>query len=246
MPIRRAHRTWSICSHRAGAARAGFHLIEREPGGMNQRAFRLDFFIAIGALLVSALTAATLIYQTHVIGRQYAATIWPYLSITGSLEPHGETIGVENDGLGPALIESAQLSVDGKPASAWYDYLHAIAREPTIRAYFLKSRAEVLSGKASTGAITVSSIGPGSTIRPGASHTILNVSFPSSVPLTALLRHPITLDFCYCSLNGSCWNLHAAPGASSGTTPQSTAHCATSAAISARLSPPSGSLMFSK
>lgn len=214
---------------------------------MNDRAFRLDFVIAIAALLVSALTAATLIYQTHVIGRQYAATIWPYLSITGSFtELHGETIGVENDGLGPALIESAQLSVDGKPVSAWYDYLHAITREPAIRAYFLKGRADILAGKTPTGHLSVSSIGPGSTIRPGASDTLLDVSFPSSAEGTALLRHTITLDFCYCSLNGACWNLHSVAGTSGGTSPQPTAHCATSTAISARLSPPTGPLMFSK
>jgi len=48
---------------------------------MNEKAFRLDFFIAIAALLVSAISAIALIYQTRVIGDQYAATIWPYLSI---------------------------------------------------------------------------------------------------------------------------------------------------------------------
>ena len=47
---------------------------------VNEKAFRLDFFIAIAALLVSTLTAATLLYQTHVISDQYAATIWPYLT----------------------------------------------------------------------------------------------------------------------------------------------------------------------
>ena len=44
---------------------------------MNEKAFRLDFFIAIAALLISALTAGALVYQTRVIADQYAATIWP-------------------------------------------------------------------------------------------------------------------------------------------------------------------------
>jgi hypothetical protein len=32
---------------------------------MNDRAFRLDFFIAIAAVVISALTAGTLVYQTQ-------------------------------------------------------------------------------------------------------------------------------------------------------------------------------------
>jgi hypothetical protein len=43
---------------------------------VSEKAFRLDFFIAIAALLVSAASTIALIYKTRVIGAQYAATIW--------------------------------------------------------------------------------------------------------------------------------------------------------------------------
>ena len=42
---------------------------------MNDRTFRLDFFIAVAAVLISVITAGTLFYQTHVIGDEFAATI---------------------------------------------------------------------------------------------------------------------------------------------------------------------------
>ena len=109
---------------------------------MNDRAFRLDFFIAIAALLVSALTAGTLIYQTRVIGAQYAATIWPYLSVETTYDnPSGVTIALNNEGLGPALIHSAHLSVDGKDASSWYDYFIVLAREDSrLRSFFVRTQ----------------------------------------------------------------------------------------------------------
>ncbi|MBV8375238.1 MAG: hypothetical protein JO302_06980, partial [Candidatus Eremiobacteraeota bacterium] len=115
---------------------------------MNERAFRLDFFIAIAALLVSALTAGTLIYQTHVIGAQYAAAIWPYLSVETTYDnPNGVTIALNNEGLGPALIHSARLSVDGKSVASWNDYFLTLAREdPRIRSFFTRMQAAVQRG----------------------------------------------------------------------------------------------------
>jgi hypothetical protein len=103
---------------------------------MNDRAFRLDFFIAIAAVLISAITAGTLFYQTRVIGDEFAATIWPYLSVGTAYDTGGETIEVANDGVGPALVRSAQLYVDGRKVRAWNDYLKALARDPELRKLF--------------------------------------------------------------------------------------------------------------
>ncbi|HLY03999.1 MAG TPA: hypothetical protein VKR56_16055 [Candidatus Cybelea sp.] len=197
---------------------------------MNDRAFRLDFFIAIAAVLISALTAGTLFYQTRVIGDEFAATIWPYLSVGTTYDAGGETIEVTNDGVGPALVRSAQLSVDGRKVGAWNDYIEALARDPELRNLFLRAQAAVQAGPAGHATITLSSIGPSSTLRPGESRTLLRISLPFSVPLHAMLKHAIVLDFCYCSLNGSCWTLHTIPGQIN-PDPASVSHCADRAAI---------------
>src|SRR5579863_2155170 len=115
---------------------------------MNDRAFRLDFFIAIAALLVSALTAATLIYQTRVIGHQFAASTWPYLSVSTTLDPQAISLDLANDGLGPALIRSAQLTVDGRPLPSWNAYFQTLAtEEPALRALFTRAAAQALAGR---------------------------------------------------------------------------------------------------
>jgi hypothetical protein len=197
---------------------------------MNDRAFRLDFFIAIAAVLISAITAGTLFYQTRVIGDEFAATIWPYLSVGTTYVTGGETIEVANDGVGPALVRSAQLYVDGRKVRAWNDYLKALARDPELRKLFLRAHAAVQAGSAGNATITMSSIGPSSTLRPGESRTLLKISLPFSVPLRAMVKHAVALDFCYCSLNGSCWTFHAIPGQIS-QDPAPVSHCADRAAI---------------
>jgi hypothetical protein len=197
---------------------------------VNERAFRLDFFIAIAALLVSALTAGTLVYQTRVIGDQFAATIWPYLDLGTTYDVNGETIEVSNDGVGPALIRSAQLRVDGKTVRAWNDYIRALARDPGVRSALIRTRNALMKGSAPQSSISMSSIGPSSTLRPGESKTLLKITVTGSFPTEALAKHTLVLDFCYCSLNGSCWTLHTIPGRIS-PDPQAIGHCAGNAAI---------------
>ncbi len=200
---------------------------------MNDRAFRLDFFIAMGALLVSALTAGTLIYQTRVIGDQFAATIWPYLSVGTTYDAQGETIEVTNDGVGPALVRSAQLRVDGLVEPAWDDYVRTLVRDPQLGRIFLRTHYAVLAGSAPRATISTSSIDPSTTLRPGESHTLLRIELAGTVPTSLLMKHSVAIDFCYCSLNGSCWILHAIAGRIS-PDPQSVSRCATSAAIQSK------------
>jgi hypothetical protein len=191
---------------------------------VNDRAFRLDFFIAISALLVSAASAIALIYQTHVIGQQYAAAIWPYLSVSSTYGPHGASIQVANDGLGPALIESAQLTIDGKPVPAWGWYL-----------YDLKTMQVLRNVRAS---ISASSIGPSTTIRPGDTKSLFAILYKPTVDPSTLATHTVGLRLCYCSINNSCWNLVAQPGNNSPSVPQPTSACTANTSISADLSYP--------
>lgn len=196
---------------------------------MQDRAFRLDFFIAVAALLVSALTAGTLIYQTHVIGAQYSATIWPYLSVTYSYDVDGETIDLVNDGLGPALIRSAQLSIDGKDTPAWNDYFRTLLANPLIRKFFVKALKE----KAPQ--ISAASIGPSATLRPDETLRLFELKLPGlTMPevVKYVASHDITLRFCYCSLNGSCWD-ETTSTESGAAPPTPVSQCSSSASIKA-------------
>jgi hypothetical protein len=191
---------------------------------MNDRAFRLDFFIAIGALLMSVATTATLIYQTRVIHDEYAVTIWPYLSVSTTFSPSSEVIKLVNDGFGPALIRSALLSADGKPLRSWNEYAHILLRDPLAKAAVRGS-----ASSSSTSTVDASMI-----VRPGEEKMILSAHLPKGVSIALLLKHPISLDFCYCSLNDSCWTLHSKPG-TIGNVPTPVSHCTVGATIDSHM-----------
>jgi hypothetical protein len=198
---------------------------------VNEKAFRLDFFIAIAALLVSAISAIALLYQTRVVADQYAATIWPYLTVETTYSPRGEEVAIVNDGLGPALVGSAQLSVDGTTLPDWKAYFALLMRDSTVRTFMEGIRSEVLAGKTPNGTISTSSLDPGNIVRPGERVPLVKIDLPDA-PTSALVKHPLAIDLCYCSLNDSCWMLHATQGASF-RKPQPVTHCTADASIEA-------------
>ncbi|MFY9665426.1 MAG: hypothetical protein WAK19_13335, partial [Candidatus Cybelea sp.] len=86
---------------------------------MDEKRFRFDFIIAFCALLISTIAALASVYQTRVIGEQLSATVWPYLSIDRTFNPQAVSLSITNYGLGPALIRSAEIELDGKKVRSW-------------------------------------------------------------------------------------------------------------------------------
>src|SRR5579884_1412004 len=82
---------------------------------------RFDTIVAACALLMSAITAGAMVYQTRVLQDEFSATVWPYLAVSDYYGKDSFAIRLVNEGVGPALIRSAQIFVDGKPVSGWDD-----------------------------------------------------------------------------------------------------------------------------
>ncbi len=182
---------------------------------MNDRAFRLDFFIAICALLVSAITAGASAYQTWIIGQQFGASVWPYLSTDTTFTAHGVEVALVNDGLGPALVRSAQLYIDGNPVPSWKQFFLTISRDPIVKTHVQRRTASARA----------TSIDASTIVRAGESKNLLALNIDAASLSSVLARHQLRLEFCYCSLNDRCWTLRATPGKSTNDVPQQVAHC---------------------
>jgi hypothetical protein len=159
------------------------------------KAWKLDLWIALAALVVSGLTASAALYQSKVFSDQLSATVWPYLSFNATAGPATFNLTLENDGAGPAIIDGAQVFVDGKPEASFTGALQRLSSEKRLR---------VLSY--STG-----SIGPGQVIRSGASALVVRLQARDLTPLRAAYPR-ITMNVYYCSLLKRCWlvELHTA------------------------------------
>jgi hypothetical protein len=169
------------------------------------RGIRFDLVIAVSALLISSLATVASWWQTRVIQQQFSAQVWPYVSISEALDGETETaeISIANDGLGPAILRTAIVQVDGRERTGLIDALHAIegpnlmaraahaARSPHEHAMFSLSE----------------SVGqPGSVLRAGASNTVFALRSRLFARPFVAAYHRMTIRLCYCALvPGTCW-----------------------------------------
>ena len=160
-----------------------------------RRGIRTDLVIAVCALLVSALATAASWWQSHVVAEQLSSQVWPYLTISTTYDPHYVAVEIENDGLGPAIIRSSVLSIDGTP---YPNPVSAFAR------VFKKPARGTVSAQ-------ISGLSPGSVIRAGGSAKLFRLTAPWAAQQFGEAAASGRFDFrvCYCSLLGNCWTISA-------------------------------------
>jgi len=168
---------------------------------MDERRFRLDFVIALGALLISTIAAVATVYQTHVIAAEFSATVWPYVSFEENNSPWSVELDVRNDGLGPAIIRSVGLTFDGKPQRSIEGMLAEFAaREPQA---LTAARAALRAGAKLK--ITTSTPSSGLVIPANTQHVVIRLEGPVLARnFQPVIKH-VGIALCYCSLTGTCW-----------------------------------------
>lgn len=80
------------------------------------------------ALLVAGYTAYIERYTADIQTKQVQAQVWPWL-VAGNND-NESSIEVANKGVGPAIVRSAQIFVDGKPQPDWKHVLQALGTAP--------------------------------------------------------------------------------------------------------------------
>src|SRR5437667_2917470 len=85
-----------------------------------------ETFIAVAALVVSVSAVAVGLYEAQLQRAHDRAEVWPHVEISTFVTPKGASLFVENTGLGPAIIKSVVVTVDGKPRRSWDDVLRAL------------------------------------------------------------------------------------------------------------------------
>lgn len=172
-----------------------------------ERRLRLDFVIALGALLISTVAAAATVYQTHVIAQQFSATVWPYVSFDATTSPGSFEVDLRNDGLGPAIIRSVRLSFDGKPLASLETLVSMVLkREPQAR---IAALAALRAGENIR--ITTSTPAAGMVIPANTKHVVVRIDGAVLMRYFGPPVRRVGVTLCYCSLTGSCWTLNSHP-----------------------------------
>lgn len=166
---------------------------------MNDNNFNWDAVAAVVAALIGLLAIFISGYTAWNVRQQTRAQVWPYLQMGESdylpsdlakggdpIVSHGGTLEALNKGVGPAIVRSVEVLVDGNPQPGWHHVFKAL-------------------GYRSDPAFEVSSF----------DHTVLspsnNLNFLTIYGQKAWLRFKskfvknVVIRTCYCSTLGDCW-----------------------------------------
>lgn len=143
-----------------------------------------DGVAAIIAASVGLLALFVSAYTAYIQRQQVRAQVWPYL-LAGN-DDGNQSIYVYNKGVGPAIVKSAQVFIDGKPQTDWAHVLVALGLP--ARGFAQSTlNPDVLSAGEQVRIIKIADENRWQEFR------------------TAAIAHMTRLDICYCSTLDECW-----------------------------------------
>lgn len=93
---------------------------------------------------------------------------------------------MENNGLGPAIVEASQITVDDKPQTTWRAVTNALGFPPTVDFQYTNPKK-------------------GFTIREGISSVLLLFDTRDEVIRIVENRNRVMIKLCFCSFYNECW-----------------------------------------
>jgi hypothetical protein len=145
-----------------------------------------DRLTALASGFAALLALAVSTYNVILQRQQIRAQVWPHLRWSYS---QGErfTVQVSNEGVGPAIIKTVQLSVDKQPLPDWSGALDKLGLSIEERGFSTIATAVIPAGSQVT------------------MMTVPNDKL--SDKLAAAFGKRLILDVCYCSVLDDCWDL---------------------------------------
>ncbi|MBV9973505.1 MAG: hypothetical protein JO135_09250 [Candidatus Eremiobacteraeota bacterium] len=172
--------------------------------------------IAVCALLISAVAAGASVYQTRVISQQnrliseqFGATTWPYLSFANAYSANFVEVDLRNNGVGPAIIRSAEITLDGKAVGPGKtdSAIDSVVETAVNQAQedTRKYRVQHPNGPRTQLRTSTTSLSTGDVVPAGANWVLVRADGPYIAPRVVALHPRINIKLCYCSLVGRCW-----------------------------------------
>src|SRR5215210_6210753 len=90
-----------------------------------------DRIMAVSAVVVALASLTVALYEARTNREYQKVSVWPYVKQSNAWVP-GEpyTRNIANLGVGPALVKSFQVSVDGTPRRDWAEVSRALNGQP--------------------------------------------------------------------------------------------------------------------
>jgi hypothetical protein len=153
----------------------------------------VDRIVSGSAMFVALSSLAIALYEVRMMREHDRISVWPYLSVFNSDTGGNYSLNLRNAGIGPALIGSFEVVVDGKPRKNWGEAIDLFKVD--------------LAGVPSS----YSHVGRGVVLLPGANVRVLEIGGgPAASAFHHEAQRRMHARICYCSLYEQCWIQDAA------------------------------------
>lgn len=143
--------------------------------------------VGFAAILISVCAVAVGGYEAYLQRKHDRAQVWPHLELTLTSGPTGAELQVINAGIGPAVVRSVNVLVDGRPTAGWQDVFKSMLNHPPGRYSTSTIRERVL--------------------RAGEQVTLVAVPTAELPPDLPARLGRIGIEVCYASVYGDVWKL---------------------------------------
>ena len=142
-----------------------------------------DGLAAVIAAFVGLLALCVSGYTAWLQRQQVRAQVWPYIEIGES--PSKREVALSNKGVGPALIRSVQIFVDGKPQKNWAEVFSSLGLKFEKNPQYSTINGIVLS----------------------ANDRVDQLVFQRTDDFNAFVKvvKRVDISLCYCSTLNECW-----------------------------------------
>lgn len=168
--------------------------------------FGLNEFVSFVAVIVASTAAFAAVYQTRLMAKHQAVSVWPYIQMwagintsdAGISEEPPFSFNIANKGVGPAIIENIEVRRNGEKLSSLYELMTIVAKEKDLNYTDVRQTLEEAN------------IDAGEVVEAGeirwvvrSGHRDLALALGQEIYGT----QSIEVDVCYCSLYEECWRL---------------------------------------
>lgn len=94
-----------------------------------KKRIKTEAFAAVTAIIVSACALGVSFYEVRIMRAQQKTSVWPHVEIGQQYDGEGFALEANNKGVGPALVKSLKVSVDGKRVNSLSQLLDTILGE---------------------------------------------------------------------------------------------------------------------
>lgn len=159
----------------------------------SKKKFKLDFNLLLGlsAVFLSASALLVSIIQTNILREQQHASVWPFVQALYSYSKGSYTVGLENKGVGPAIIKDFAYYYEGKKYESTRDLFVEIFGE----------------GRQGVGFSTISK---NYVFKSAEAVSIMTVNLPDSMINEFIYlweQEEVNMVVTYSDVYGNCWKL---------------------------------------